>query len=74
MELRLNGLVAPIVQMGPDFVVLKQPFEHPPAAAELFLRIDDSESTWGVYLADGISPARRKTKVDGAPAARGLIG
>jgi hypothetical protein len=53
--------------MGPDFVVLKQPFEHPPAAAELFLRIDDSESTWVVYLAEGISSARRKTKLAGQP-------
>jgi len=67
MELRVSGLVAPIAQMGPDFVVLKQPFEHPPAAAELFLRIDDSESTWGVYLAEGISAARRKTKMAGQP-------
>jgi hypothetical protein len=63
MELRLNGRVVPIAQMGPDFVVLKQRFDHPPVEAEIFLRIDDSESSWRVHLIDGISAEQRKTKV-----------
>jgi len=67
MELRLNGHIVPIAQMGPDFLVVKQPFDHPPADAEVFLRIDDSESSWPVYLVEGISPERRKTKIDTLP-------
>jgi hypothetical protein len=64
MELRLNGgCVVPLAQMGPDFVVVKQPFDHPPIEALVYLRIDDSESSWRVHLAEGISTARRKTKV-----------
>jgi hypothetical protein len=45
MELRLSGCVVPLAQMGPYFVVVKQPVEHPPADAEIFMRIDDSKST-----------------------------
>jgi len=67
MELRLNGHIVPIAQMGPDFLVVKQPFDHPPADAEVFLRIDDSESSWPVHLVEGISPERRKTKIDTLP-------
>jgi hypothetical protein len=70
MELRLNGRVLPIAQMGPDFVVLRQPVDHAPAEAEIFLRIDDSESNWRVHLVEGISTERRKTKIaNAAPAA-----
>ena len=71
MELRLNGYVVPIAQMGPDFLVLKQPFEHPPAEGEIYLRIDDSESNWRVHLVEGISAERRKTMIAPAPALRG---
>jgi hypothetical protein len=63
MELRLNGHVLPIAQMGPDFLEIKDPFDHPPADAEIYLRIDDSESSWRVHLDEGISPQRRKTRV-----------
>jgi hypothetical protein len=63
MELRLNGHVLPIAQMAPGFLVLRQPFDHPPADAEVYLRIDDSESHWRVHLVEGISTERRKTKV-----------
>jgi hypothetical protein len=66
MELRLNGCEVPLAQMGPDFVVVKQPLEHPPADADIIFCIDDSETTWRVHLVEGISAQRRKTKV--APA------
>ncbi len=67
MELRLNGSTLPISQMGPDFLVLKQPVDHPPADAEITLRIDDSESRWRVHLVEGISIGRRKTMVNTLP-------
>ena len=63
MELRVNGQVLPISHMAPGFLILKQPFDHPAADAEVYLRIDDSESSWRVRLVEGISTERRKTKV-----------
>jgi hypothetical protein len=64
MELRLNGgCVVPLAQMGPDFVIVKQPFDHPPTEALVYLRFDDSESSWRVQLAEGISTERRRTKI-----------
>jgi hypothetical protein len=53
--------------MAPGFLVLSQPFDHPPADAEVTLRIDDSESRWRVHLVEGISTERRKTKVVSLP-------
>ncbi len=63
MELRVNGHVLRIAQMGRDFLMLKNPIDHPPAEAEIYLRIDESESRWRVRLVEGISPENRKTKV-----------
>lgn len=70
MELRLNGHVLPMGQLGPDFIILKQSIEHPPTDAEIFLRIDESERRWRVHLAEGISVARRKTKIALLPSKR----
>ena len=67
MELRLNGQVLRIAQLGPDFLMLKQPFDHPPAEAEIYLRIDESESSWRVNLVEGISPDRQKTRLGPLP-------
>ena len=67
MELRLNGRVVPLAQLGPDFLVVAEPCDHPPAEAEIYLRIDDSESSWRVHLIEGISTARRKTRVVPVP-------
>ena len=64
MELRLDGgRVVPIAQMGLDFLIVKQPFDHPPADAEIYMRIDDSESSWRVHLVEGISTQRRRTMI-----------
>jgi hypothetical protein len=68
MELRLDGgRIVPIAQMGLDFVIVKQPFEYPPTNAEIYMRIDDSESTWRVHLVEGISKQRRKTMIGAVP-------
>ena len=69
MEVRFDGgRVLSIAQMGPDFLIVKQPFDCPPADAEIYMRIDDSESTWRVHLVEGISRERRKTKIAALPA------
>ncbi len=63
MELRLDGQVLPIAQLGPDFLILTEPFDHPPADAEIVLGIDGQESRWPIRLAEGISAGRRKTPI-----------
>jgi hypothetical protein len=64
MELSCDGHVLRIAQLGPDFLMLKEPFDHPPAVAEITLQIDDSVSRWSVQLTEGISSSRPKTRID----------
>ena len=61
--LHLNGATLPVAQLGPDFLVLKVPIDHPPVEAEISMSIDGDETSWPVRLAEGISPTRRRTKI-----------
>lgn len=63
IELRVNGHVMPVAQLGPDFLVLRTPTDHPPTDAEIRMSIDGDESRWTVRLADGISSSQRKTRI-----------
>jgi len=63
MELHLNGRILPIAQLGPDFLVLTNPVDHPPAEAEIAMSIDGQESRWPVRLTDGLSAARQRTRI-----------
>jgi len=74
MELRLNGHVLPISHLGPDYLILRNSAEHPPADAEIMLSIDGHESRWSVWLADGVSAERRRTRITAVPAANGSSG
>jgi hypothetical protein len=63
MELRFNGYVLSISQLGPDFLVLRTATDHPPADAEIALSIDGHESHWPVRLPAGISATQRRTAI-----------
>jgi hypothetical protein len=63
MTLHLNGHTLSIAQMGPDFVILRQPVEHPPADAEITFVVDEQEERWPVYLPDGIRGEQTKVAV-----------
>jgi hypothetical protein len=63
MELHVNGHTLPIAQLGPDFLVLANPADHPPADAEIAMSIDDRESRWQVRLVAGLSAERRRTPI-----------
>jgi hypothetical protein len=63
MELRLNGHVLPIAQLGPDFLILQHPVDHPAAEGEIFLSIDGRERRWVVRLQDGISAAGERVPI-----------
>lgn len=55
MRLLVNGLSLPVLQMGPDFLLVDQPVNHPPTAASVVLQVDQSERRWNVTLPEGIS-------------------
>jgi len=63
MRLLLNGSSIPVVQMGPDFLILEAAAEHPPGDATLELQIDTSERRWKVRLPNGISSASRTVTI-----------
>jgi hypothetical protein len=63
MELRLNGHVLPIAQLGRDFLILKSPIDHPPAEAEISLSIDGDESRWPIQLDEGLSALRQRARI-----------
>lgn len=55
MRLRLNGLNFRIVQMGPDFLFVDSPCDHPPVKAVIELQVDDSRRSWEVNLPYGMN-------------------
>jgi len=54
IQLNVNGLSVPVAQLAPDFIILQQAVNHPPAEAELVLRVDESEHRRIVFLPDGL--------------------
>ena len=54
MRLHVNGLSFRIAQMGPDFLFVESPGDHPPARATIELQVDDSHRTWEVDLPQGM--------------------
>jgi len=67
MELRVNGHILPISQLGPDFLILTAATNHPPADAEIMLSIDGHEDRWMVRLDDGIAAGRTETRISRCP-------
>jgi hypothetical protein len=63
MELRLNGHILPIGQLGPDFLVLRNPIDHPPTDGEIALSIDGHEDRWPVRLPDGLSGSQTRARI-----------
>ena len=67
MQLLVNGFSIPIAQMGPDFLLVDGPINHPPGEASVVMRVDESESRWAVRLPAGMSSASNRVVI--APAA-----
>lgn len=63
MCLHLNGQSLPIAQLGPDFLILRDSFEHPPSNAEITLTVDNHEERWPVHLPQGLRTEQKKTVV-----------
>lgn len=63
MQLSVDGHVFVIGQLGPNFVILDDPIDHPPAEGEITLRIDGRERRWSVQLPSGIQADRVETLI-----------
>ena len=48
---------------GPDFLILKETIALPPTHANTFLSINDRESTWPIYLPNGITDGESTTRI-----------
>ncbi len=64
MQLLLNGESLPVGQVGPDFLLLKTPLDHPPAEGTLIVCVDDNEHRWPVRLPTGSSAADRRVAIE----------
>ena len=63
MRLLVNGLSLPVLQMGPDFLLVDQPINHPAAEASVLLQVDESERHWNVNLPVGISAGLNRVAI-----------
>jgi hypothetical protein len=63
MELRISRSVWAISHLGPDFLILAQPVDHPPAQAEIVMSVDGKQCRWAVRLPAGLSAASRRTDI-----------
>jgi hypothetical protein len=60
MRLVLPGATIRITHLGPDYVLLESPSDHPVCKATIVLRVDESETQWRVRLPDGISKGSKR--------------
>jgi len=63
MHLSVNGHIMSIGHLGPDYVILDDPVDHPPADAQIFLSIDGRERRWQVRLVDGSTASQARTRI-----------
>ena len=63
MRLLVNGDSIPVVQMGPDFLFVDAPINHPPGLASVVLQVDQSERRWNVRLPNGISTGSNRIAI-----------
>ena len=63
MHLSVNGHTLSIGHLGPDYVVLDAPIDHPPTDAEISLSVDGKESRWRVRLVDGLSASEARSRI-----------
>jgi len=63
MQLLVNGFSLPIAQMGPDFLLLGKPIDHPPWEATIVFSVEDSERRWPVRLPDGLAVGRERVAI-----------
>lgn len=63
MRLLVNGSSIAIAQMGPDFLLVDAPINHPPGHGSLVLQVDLSERRWVVHLPEGMSVTSKRVAI-----------
>ncbi len=63
MQLMINGASIGITQMGPDFLIIESPREHPPGEATIILQVDKSERRWTVHLPSGVQRGQKRIPI-----------
>ncbi len=59
MQLCVDGRNYRIGQLGPDFLILDDPADIPPADGEITMSIDGQIRRWLVQLPEGMSSAKQ---------------
>jgi len=65
MHLCVNDSVFTIGQLGPDFLILRDPADQPPGEAEIVVSIDGRVRRWLVQLPDGLAAAKPECRIIG---------
>ena len=63
IQLNVNGFALAVGQLGPEFLILREPADHPPADGEIVMSIDGKVRRWHVHLPEGISSSKPRTKI-----------
>lgn len=63
MQLLVNGSALSIGQMGPDFLFLDDPIDHPPTEATIVFCVDQNERRWKVWLPEGLAAGRQRVVI-----------
>ena len=63
MRLLVGERSVPVVQLGPDFLLVGEPLDLPPGEACMVLQVDESERRWRVFLPEGISAASNRVVI-----------
>jgi hypothetical protein len=63
MQLAVNGHTFVIGHLGPEFVILRNPIDHPPAQGEITMSVDGRVRRWRVQLPEGISAHKPRTRI-----------
>ena len=63
ISLLFCGHSIPVAQLGPGFLLLDAPADHPPGPASILLRVDQRERRWNVRLPNGISAASKRVAI-----------
>jgi hypothetical protein len=63
MHLRIGDRTFVVGQLGPDFLILEPPFDHPATDGVLFFSIDGHERLRTIHLPDGISASSSRVAI-----------
>lgn len=63
LRLLVNGRTIPVVQLGPDFLLVDAPLDLPAGDASVVMQVDAGERRWNVRLPDGCSVASRRVAI-----------